>query len=98
MILRSPARTAWLLPALVTACGPERLGEEVVEDVDEQAEVQGEDGAPDPAPPVPGEGHPDTIDVGSWNVYWFGDADRGPDDDVAQQANVARVLAQLDLD
>ena len=47
---------------------------------------------------VPREERADTVDVGSWNVEWFGDPLNGPADEAKQQANVARVLAQLDLD
>lgn len=51
------------------------------------------------APPSPfSENHLETIDVGSWNLEWFGAPDKGPADEVTQQSNVKTVLGQLDLD
>ena len=47
---------------------------------------------------IPSEDRPDTVDVGSWNVEWFGDLEEGPADEAKQQANVARVLKETDLD
>lgn len=41
---------------------------------------------------------PGTIDVGSWNVEWFGAPDRGPRDDERQADNIAHVLEVVDLD
>ncbi len=39
-----------------------------------------------------------TLDVGSWNVEWFGATDSGPADEALQQKNVARVIKSLNLD
>ena len=47
---------------------------------------------------LPSEDRPETVDVGSWNVEWFGAPDEGPTNEVAQQANVRQVLVQTDLD
>lgn len=47
---------------------------------------------------IPSQDRPETVDVGSWNVEWFGDAEEGPADEAKQQANVARVLRETDLD
>jgi endonuclease/exonuclease/phosphatase family metal-dependent hydrolase len=47
---------------------------------------------------IPSEDQPNTIDVGSWNVEWFGATDSGPTDEALQQNNVKKVLRQLDLD
>lgn len=60
-------------------------------------------GADDPAQASQGEragsyDRPDTVDVGSWNVEWFGEPERGPQDERAQLANVAEVLGTVDLD
>jgi endonuclease/exonuclease/phosphatase family metal-dependent hydrolase len=41
---------------------------------------------------------PETIDVGSWNVEWFGASERGPSDETLQLENVADVLDHLDID
>ncbi len=41
---------------------------------------------------------PETIEVGSWNVEWLGEPDRGPSDEELQLDNVAHALALLDLD
>jgi endonuclease/exonuclease/phosphatase family metal-dependent hydrolase len=40
----------------------------------------------------------ETIDVGSWNIPWFGAPDRGPADEALQVENAAHVLATLDFD
>lgn len=47
---------------------------------------------------VPGEDRPDSVDIGSWNVEWYGDPMNGPSPETRQQLNVERVLRQLDLD
>lgn len=47
---------------------------------------------------IPSQNRLDTVDVGSWNVEWLGDAEEGPADEALQQANVARVLRELELD
>jgi endonuclease/exonuclease/phosphatase family metal-dependent hydrolase len=47
---------------------------------------------------LPSEDQPNTVDVGSWNVEWFGATDQGPLDETLQQANVQKVLRQVDLD
>ena len=38
------------------------------------------------------------MDVGSWNVEWFGAPDQGPLDETIQQLNVKNVLKQVNLD
>lgn len=47
---------------------------------------------------VPSEDQPNTVDVVSWNVEWFGDSANGPTDEARQQANVGRVMSQIDAD
>jgi endonuclease/exonuclease/phosphatase family metal-dependent hydrolase len=47
---------------------------------------------------VPTEDRPDSVDVGSWNIEWYGDPLNGPSPEWRQQTNVERVLPQLDLD
>lgn len=75
----------------LTACGPAdsqgRIGgDEVLEVTEgELKRLQSED-------------FPGIIDVGSWNVEWYGDATEGPADERIQQANVKSVLRQLELD
>lgn len=80
-------RRALLL--VIAACGGEAVvgaaGPEPVE-----AEVQ--------ELAVPSEDRPDSVDVGSWNVEWYGDAVNGPSPETRQQLNVERVLRQLELD
>jgi DNA/RNA endonuclease YhcR with UshA esterase domain len=39
-----------------------------------------------------------TLDIGTWNLEWFGDASNGPTDNNLQAQNAAKVLAELDLD
>lgn len=48
--------------------------------------------------PIPSADAPDTVDVGSWNLYWFGDPEHGPSDDDLQIENAADVLGSLELD
>jgi endonuclease/exonuclease/phosphatase family metal-dependent hydrolase len=47
---------------------------------------------------VPAQGTAATLDVGSWNVEWFGDAANGPSNDALQLSNVKDVIAGADLD
>lgn len=47
---------------------------------------------------VPAQGSATTLDVGSWNVEWFGDASNGPSNDALQLSNVKDVIAGADLD
>ncbi len=47
---------------------------------------------------VPSEDRPDTVDVGSWNVEWYGDPLNGPPNEAKQQLNVERVVRELNLD
>lgn len=86
-----------LLLLVAAACGPVGPGaeEEPPADGDGKADLAG---TTDPGEPLPSEDHPDTVDVGSWNLEWYGDGDKGPGDDLLQQDNVARVLAETDLD
>jgi endonuclease/exonuclease/phosphatase family metal-dependent hydrolase len=60
----------------------------------------GDDGLSDAsaALAVPSFDRPDTVDVGSWNLEWFGDPRNGPTDEAQQQANAATVLRGTDLD
>jgi len=47
---------------------------------------------------MPNEDKADTVDVGSWNVEWFGAPDDGPTDEAQQQLNVKKVLKETNLD
>lgn len=77
-----------LLPLLLLACGPDLA---VLDEA-------GGDDTTTAALRLPSEDHPDTVDVGSWNVEWFGAPEQGPTDEARQQRNVRAVLSQLDLD
>lgn len=44
------------------------------------------------------QGTAGTLDVGTWNVEWFGDPGNGPDDEALQQLLVAEIMADADLD
>lgn len=60
-----------------------------------------EPGAPPVAPHatiVPAVGSASTLDVGEWNLEWFGDPANGPTDDALQFQNVRDVIAGYDLD
>ncbi|MFE0646619.1 lamin tail domain-containing protein [Streptomyces sp. NPDC058877] len=47
---------------------------------------------------VPSQGSPTQLDVGNWNVEWFGAPDFGPTDEALQQQNVRDVMAGVDMD
>jgi endonuclease/exonuclease/phosphatase family metal-dependent hydrolase len=47
---------------------------------------------------VPAQGTPATLDIGNWNLEWFGSADFGPNDEALQLRNVAAVMGGADLD
>jgi len=75
---------------LFAACGPGEAHVGVgVGELDENGQ---------PLIAVPSEDRPDSVDVGSWNVEWYGDPLHGPSPEWRQQANVERVVRQLDLD
>ncbi|MFZ5444396.1 MAG: endonuclease/exonuclease/phosphatase family protein [Myxococcota bacterium] len=78
---------------LLTACGPEH----------DSAATLVDSGGPefdsyDAELRLPSQDFPQLVDVGSWNVEWFGSPDDGPTDEALQQANVKKVLRQTDLD
>jgi endonuclease/exonuclease/phosphatase family metal-dependent hydrolase len=43
-------------------------------------------------------GTPTTLDLGTWNLEWFGDVERGPTDEALQLSNAELVLEGLDVD
>lgn len=47
---------------------------------------------------VPAKGTPTTLDVGSWNVEWFGDTANGPTNEPLQLQNARDVIAGSDMD
>ena len=47
---------------------------------------------------VPAQGSASTLDIGNWNVEWFGDTGFGPTNETLQQSNVRDVMAGADLD
>ena len=47
---------------------------------------------------VPAKGTATTLDVGTYNLEWFGDNTYGPSDNTLQRQNVADVIAGADLD
>jgi endonuclease/exonuclease/phosphatase family metal-dependent hydrolase len=47
---------------------------------------------------VPAQGTPTTLDIGNWNVDWFGATNFGPSDEALQLRNVADVMDGADLD
>lgn len=59
---------------------------------------------PEPKPPadttslIPSQGDPAVLDIGAWNVEWFGSPDFDPADDSLQLARVGAVLADADVD
>jgi endonuclease/exonuclease/phosphatase family metal-dependent hydrolase len=47
---------------------------------------------------IPAQGTAATLDVGNWNIEWFGDPTNGPSDDALQLANARDVVSGADLD
>jgi len=47
---------------------------------------------------VPSRGGADTLDLGEWNLEWFGASNNGPTDKALQLANVRDVIRGADLD
>ena len=47
---------------------------------------------------VPAQGTATTLDIGNWNIEWFGDAANGPTNETLQQSNVRDVIASADVD
>ena len=48
--------------------------------------------------PIPSQGSATQLDVGNWNVEWFGATNYGPTNEALQQANVHDVMAGADMD
>lgn len=51
-----------------------------------------------PAQKLPAPGRSDRLEIGNWNVEWFGDTSNGPSNESLQLANVAAVLRASDID
>jgi endonuclease/exonuclease/phosphatase family metal-dependent hydrolase len=47
---------------------------------------------------VPAKGTATTLDIASWNIEWFGDANNGPSDNDLQRENAYDVIAGSDMD
>ena len=47
---------------------------------------------------IPAQGTASTLDIGNWNLEWFGDPANGPTDDALQLSNVKDVVSGADLD
>jgi len=77
-----------LLASVATACGgdPEDFAPESTLATREDAIT------------VPAKGTASTLDIGTWNIEWFGDTANGPTNETLQQANVRDVISGADLD
>ena len=47
---------------------------------------------------VPSKGTPQTLEVATWNIEWFGSPSNGPSDDPRQFDNVVRIIRDSDID
>ena len=47
---------------------------------------------------IPAQGSSTTLDIGNWNLEWFGDPANGPTNDALQLSNARDVIAGADLD
>ena len=52
----------------------------------------------DPVAGIPAYGDPGSFEMATWNLEWFGDPERGPDDEALQLQNVRTVFDALDVD
>lgn len=77
-----------LLASLATACGGEPTDFE-----SESTLATRED-----AVTIPAKGTTTTLDIGNWNIEWFGDTSNGPSNETLQQSNVRDVISGADLD
>lgn len=84
MLIRSGRRAVWLLGFALAACGGAEP-ETLVPRAGEEIRL-------------PTVGRPETLDLGTWNLEWFGDPGNGPDDEGIQLANIGRVLAASEVD
>ncbi|ADO72044.1 endonuclease/exonuclease/phosphatase family protein [Stigmatella aurantiaca] len=55
-------------------------------------------GTQEAAVTIPSQGSATTVDIGCWNVEWFGSSSNGPTNDTLQQQNVRDVLLGSNLD
>ncbi len=80
--------TRWLpLVALCVGCGPQLAEDEGDALASLESELK-----------IPTENRIGLVDVGSWNIEWYGSAANGPDDEALQQSNVKQVVAGMNLD
>ena len=47
---------------------------------------------------VPSQDDPSVLDLGNWNIEWFGNTDFGPTDEALQEQNVESVLSGANID
>lgn len=47
---------------------------------------------------IPAHGTAGSLDIGNWNIEWFGDAANGPTNDALQVSNVRDLISGADLD
>lgn len=89
------ARASWMLPLilplilivpmLAMSCV---MADEDYDEVDEYATPV----------TIPAKGTAATLDIGSWNIEWFGDTANGPSNETLQLGNARDVLSGADLD
>ncbi|MDC0712209.1 endonuclease/exonuclease/phosphatase family protein [Stigmatella sp. ncwal1] len=87
MLLR---RCLWLPVSILAACGGEPSWEEPFP----EASL----GTHEEAVTIPSQGTTTTVDIGCWNVEWFGSSSNGPSNETLQQQNVRDVLLGANLD
>lgn len=80
-----PVRGTWCLVVIAAAAGCAVSAEQP----DTEAAL---------AAAIPPFGQPDTLDVATWNLEWFGSTHEGPTDESRQLANARAVIAGLDID
>lgn len=83
-----------LLTLTLAACGPDESNAVVNVAADSTPEY--DDVAAELR--MPNEDRPETVDVGSWNLEWFGSVENGPTDETLQQRNALNVIKQTNLD
>jgi endonuclease/exonuclease/phosphatase family metal-dependent hydrolase len=73
------------ISCVVVACGGEAIEQEQLDRVEQGVSI-------------PAKGSATTLDVGSYNIEWFGDTGNGPSNETLQRTNVRDVIAGADLD
>jgi endonuclease/exonuclease/phosphatase family metal-dependent hydrolase len=85
------------LAILLLGCEPPHTIDDSLDPAGKADAVSAADGGVT-SEPVASIDQPDTVDVGVWNLEWYGDLTHGPVDEETQQDNVRTILSTLQFD